>query len=164
MIATATVAAGQEVCVACTGPAKTYRCQIAAGEGQALLKRSDKLSQLACIAELSRRGGHDTCAVKRDGFSTCLGDVEIVSATSATPIATTPSPSAEAAAGAPAPSPPPGQSANGAKSTEGPPTTMVELARRTGEASKKQLDKTGDAVGGAMKKTWRCMTSLFTSC
>ena len=42
----------------------------------------------------------------------------------------------------------------------GPPKTVEELARRSADASKKQLKKTGKAV----EKGWSCLTSLFQDC
>lgn len=147
-------AAAQDVCVTCAGPDRTYRCQIAGADGAAPVKHADKVAQFVCISELARKGGHSSCKVKRDGFSGCLGDLEVLKAGGAQPVA-------PGVAGSVSP---PTTDQGAVKPAEGPPKTMVELAKRTGEASKEQLDKTGAAVGGAMKKTWDCVSSFFTTC
>lgn len=145
-------AAAQEICVACTKPDTIYRCQIAGAEGAGGVRFADRVAQYVCISELAKQGGHATCAVKRDGFSTCLGDIRVVQATSSgnEPAVEAPGASAE--------------KPQAAAPETGPPKTMLELAKRTGEASKEQMDKTGAALGGAMKKTWDCLTSVFSRC
>lgn len=153
LVLLAAPALAQDVCVSCAGPDRTYRCQIAGAEGAAPVKHADKVAQFICISELARKGGHASCAVKRDGFSGCLGDLEVVRAGGQA-----------AVPGVAGSATPPANDQTAAKPAEGPPKTMVELAKRTGEASKEQLDKTGAAVGGAMKKTWDCVSSFFTTC
>ncbi len=37
---------------------------------------------------------------------------------------------------------------------------VADVAKKTGET----MQKTGDAIGGAAKKTWRCLTSFFGDC
>lgn len=153
-------AVADDVCVACTEPARTYRCRVAEAEGRPAFKGAGKLAQVVCIAELAKRGGHAACSVRRDGLSSCLGDVAVVDA------------SALAAIAAPAagPAQPPVDGADVATAaptkpkTDAPPATVVELAKRTGEASKRQFETAGETVGGAMKKTWRCISSLFSGC
>lgn len=58
-----------------------------------------------------------------------------------------------------------------AKPNDGPPRTVEELARRATESSKENLNKAGDAVKqageavtGAVKKTWECLSSLLSDC
>jgi hypothetical protein len=46
----------------------------------------------------------------------------------------------------------------------GDPKTVVEMARRANEQSSDQVKKTGEQVGGAVQKTWTCVTSLFQRC
>ena len=41
---------------------------------------------------------------------------------------------------------------------------MLELAKRANEDTAKQFKKAGDSVKEASKKTWDCVTSLFTRC
>lgn len=47
---------------------------------------------------------------------------------------------------------------------EGPPRTVEELAKQAAKSSQESLEKAGEAVGGAAKKTWTCLTSLLTDC
>ncbi len=41
-----------------------------------------------------------------------------------------------------------------------PSNPVADLAKKTGDAVK----DTGEAVGGAVKKTWDCVTSMFGDC
>lgn len=68
----------------------------------------------------------------------------------------------------PAPKP---ETAQTRKPEAGAPKTMVELAKRTVDATDRQIKKTGEqvsgageAVTGAIKKSWTCVTSLFSKC
>lgn len=45
-----------------------------------------------------------------------------------------------------------------------PPKTVEELAKRAARDSAKNLEKAGETVEGAARKTWECLTSLFTDC
>jgi len=146
-------ASAQEICVACAKPDATYRCQIAGADGAGAIKHADRVAQFVCISELARQGGHASCAVRRDGFSSCLGDVKVVNLATAGK-----DQSAVEAQAINAEKPP------AAAPETGPPKTMLDLAKRTGAASKEQMDKTGEAVGGAMRKTWDCLTSIFSRC
>ncbi len=61
-------AAGQH-CVTCIGPAATYLCEAQNGPG--ILAANG--GQLACITELAKRGGHDSCSVVRRAAAQCEG-------------------------------------------------------------------------------------------
>jgi hypothetical protein len=89
---------------------------------------------------------------------------------------------AESAIGETGPRSGPPQNAQPGPPADGPPRTLEELARKSVEQSTDQLqsagktvkdtaktagqqiEKAGDAVGGAVKKTWTCLASLFTNC
>lgn len=60
--------AGQH-CVICNGPSATYLCEAQNGPG--LLSANG--GQLACITELAKRGGHDSCSVIRQAAAQCDG-------------------------------------------------------------------------------------------
>ena len=54
---------------------------------------------------------------------------------------------------------------------EAPPRTVEEMAKRSLNKSKKNLEeagqsveKAGSSVSDAAKKTWNCLTSLFSKC
>lgn len=152
--------ASEEVCVACSGPSAIYRCTIDEASKIAGYRGGKRLLQVACITELAREGGHAECRVKRTGSEGCIGQDKAVSLMSSVEgLAakldgeTSPqSPSADEDVAASEPPKP------------GPPKTVEELARRTASASKDQLQKTGNTVGDAMKKSWSCVTSLFKNC
>ena len=143
--------AAGEVCVTCKGPDASYRCKL---EGSGALDPSrvgDRVAQFICVSELARRGGHESCSVRNDGFPTCVGELRAVGLTGPLP-------------DAPPPAQPPAGAAAAETAKSEPPKTMVDLAKRTGEASKAELQKTGKAVEGAVKKTWDCLATLFTQC
>lgn len=149
-------AAAEEVCVACTAPSAIYRCTVdEAGklEGHRFGKR---VLQLACITELAKAGGHEQCLVKRTGSDSCFGfrrsvslaaSLDALAARAETEVVEEP-------IGEPEPV------VVEKPKASGPPKTVEELARRTTDASKKQLKKTGNAV----EKGWSCLTSLFQDC
>lgn len=220
-------AAAEQVCVTCTDPSAIYLCNVQPGTG--LLAGTG--GQLACLTELSKRGGHDKCSVMRQSDGRCDGvePVDLIPGTGTQPDAgpnieahSQPAPS-NATVAAPS-SPQPDQAGHGpntikhpneperfravdddgadptqagkqAQDTQpnGPPKTVVEMADRAYQSSKKNLDKAGDAVGdgakkagnvvtdtakktgeqigkagkaigNAAKKTWDCVTSLFSEC
>ena len=182
-----------EYCVTCAGPAAMYACAV---EGDAADAPINPRMQLLCIQELARQGGHETCSVPRSAPQPCPGVMRMVAA----PADVAPIPSAAQPANAgPAAAPSPGEGqeaaqepapapeadagnipAAGGKKKE--PRTVEELAAQTVEASKKGLQKAGDAVTGtaekagdkvgeagsavgtAAKKTWHCLSSFFSEC
>lgn len=166
-------AVGAEYCVTCSGPAAMYACAIAHTQRDAPV---DPRMQLLCIQELARQGGHDSCSVPRSAPQPCPGVMKTVAAPSL--LAPT---GAEAAVNDGEPDPKIAKEAE-PPAPGTPPRTVEELATRTLEASKTGLKKAGDAVAGsaektgetveqaggavgsAAKKTWRCLTSLFSEC
>jgi hypothetical protein len=152
-------AQAQGICVVCNGPDAVYRCQPEAGIS---LRPGDTRLNLLCITEIARADGHASCSVRRQQTGNCEGQLRTVAIAS--------SPLTPPLASAPEPAP--GQAPADAK---GPPDTVAELAKRTAQSSKDQIDKatgavgdaakkTGTVVGDAAKKSWRCLTSLFSDC
>ena len=178
-------ASAQEYCVTCTGPEAMYRCVIG---GEASLAARSSRAQFLCITELAKAGGHASCSAARGQATPCPGETRTVMFSLADPNgmpaeATAPVPMGQpspppAAAVSPSPGhglapvelppvghqqeplPPPNETAaNPAHNTQKP--NMVEdLANKTGKA----VTDTGKAVGGAVKKSWDCVTSLFGNC
>ena len=168
-------AVAADVCVVCSAPDATYRCTVEQAGSIERYRNGDRVLQFMCISELARAGGHTKCRVSRDPSGFCAGEARTIGlsdleAALANTRANSP-PDAENGPGA-APGPVQG----------GPPKTVEELARRTTEASSQQLkkagevvtdsassaaarlEKAGDAIGGAVKNTWRCVTSFFKEC
>ncbi len=172
-------ASAQEYCVTCSGPDAKYRCII---EGNASAAARSSRGQLLCITELAKSGNHESCSVGRTTGEPCKGEPRTVMFTSAaeaalpplgeTPPSSTPPETESPALAAGQPAPP---EAPTAAPTNAPPQTVEELAKQTVAASGKGLKKageavtdtaksTGSAVGNAVSKTWKCMTSLFSDC
>lgn len=63
-------AAAKDVCVRCTGPDITYRCQV---DGLDLGGLSGAGARLLCIQTLAKRGNHIRCAVDRQSQDLCPG-------------------------------------------------------------------------------------------
>ena len=175
--AAASRAAAQEYCVTCSGPPAKYRC-IIAGDASAAARTSR--GQLLCITELAKSGNHESCSVGRTTATPCEGEPRTVTFTSAAEAALPPlgeSPPPASAPSAPEPQSPAlaaGEAA-GTPAEAPPPQTVEELAKETAKASGEGLKKageavtdtaksTGAAVGGAVSKTWKCLTSFFTNC
>ncbi|HXF54244.1 MAG TPA: hypothetical protein VNK52_08995 [Hyphomicrobiaceae bacterium] len=167
---------GAEICVICTSPPATYRCTVEGAERVTHLRGSDRVLQYVCITELAKLGGHASCSVDRRSSGICFGELKVLQAGDALA-------AAEAAVGeASRRSAPPADTRADGPSDEGPPRTLEELARKSVEQSSTQLknagravketaksageqiEKAGDAVGGAVKKTWTCLKSLFADC
>jgi hypothetical protein len=163
MLALWGVAEAQEYCVQCSEPNALYRCVIDGAQPQ-----GGQPLQMLCVTAMAKAGGHATCSVKRGTVFDCDGPVKRVPWAAITAPATAPQPQQPAAAGTqgdPASKP----------SSEGPPQTVVEMAKRANQQTADQMKKAGenitqgaksmgDAVSNATKKTWECMTSLFTRC
>lgn len=152
-------AAAQEVCVQCDGPMGRYRCTIAELDKVGQFKGRAKAMEYVCVTELARIGRHERCRVNRDAGSVCLGEQRVLSLSgpSAAP--------AETAANGAVPA------EDGGRAKNEPPRTLVEAARNTMDLSKKtakdagdQISQAGEAVGGAVKKTWNCLVTLFSGC
>lgn len=150
-------AAAAEVCVTCSGPPAIYRCTVDEASKVEGYRHAKRVLQFVCITELAREGGHQNCRVRRAGPETCFGlersvslagPLDAIAARAETEVVEEPADEQDQRV----------TEQSGKKS--GPPKTVEELARRTADASKKQLEKTGDAV----KKGWGCLTSLFQDC
>jgi hypothetical protein len=151
-------AAGQEYCVACTEPNAVYRCVVdgARPGGRQPL-------QLLCIMAMTKEGGHASCGARSGTVFECDGPIRRV-------------PWADHNVGIgpePVPEPPKEAAADADKDT--PPATVEEAIRRANaktaeqlrqanEKMKTQAQAVGQGISDASKKTWRCLSSLFTSC
>lgn len=146
---------GQEYCVACTDPPGLYRCVIEdarPGGSQSL--------QAFCTTAMAKQGRHGKCSVKGGTVFDCDGQVKRV------PWSTQgDAPPGPTETGKRASAPDPGQ----------PPQTVEQMAQRAkdktaadlkqaNDAVKEKTRTLGDNIGDATKKTWRCITSLFTRC
>lgn len=164
----------QQFCVKCADPNQTYVCQIDTTQPVA---RADGL-QLYCIVQTSKEGGHRSCAVDNTPIGSCAG--ELKSYTFAAPLAP---PGTRATIGqdqqnytsdpeaveAPAPREDKpatlvGASRRGIQSTG---QAVGSAARGMGNAAGKvgsATKKTGSAVGGATRRAYDCVRSLFREC
>jgi hypothetical protein len=184
--AVAVSARAQEYCVTCSAPDATYRCVVSGDSSAAHSSRA----QLLCITELAQSGHHASCSAGRNPSTGCPGELRTVAFPPGTdlrapPLAETPPAAAPPGMGAYAPPPVPAtpgsppQPAPGAPPgvTEAPPPadaepkTVEELAKKTVESTGQGLKKAGDvvtdtgnAIGNAAKKTWKCVASLFGDC
>jgi hypothetical protein len=157
-------ARAQEYCVVCARPNAVYRCVIDGAQPQ-----GGQPLQMLCVTAMAKAGSHGSCSVTGGTVFDCNGPVRRVpwSATNAPAAAIAPQ---QPAAGAQADPP-----ASPGSNSEGPPQTVVEMARRANQQTGEQMKKAGEnitqgaksvgnAVSNATKKTWDCMTSLFTRC
>ena len=147
VVSTAGRVGAQEYCVACEGPPGIYRCIIEnARPGGVPL-------QTFCVNSMAKLGGHARCGVKGGTVFDCDGQVKRVPWS--------------AQGEAPKAANPPQQVKAGADPQQ-PPQTVEEMARRAKETTNKEVkEKTrtlGENIGDATKKTWRCVTSLFSRC
>jgi hypothetical protein len=137
----------QEYCVACTEPPGLYRCIIEGarpGGSQPL--------QMLCITAMAKEGQHATCGVKGGTVFDCNGQVKRIPWTASNE----PGPGQEQTKAPSAQLP--------AKDPNAPPATVEEMAKRANQKSAEQAKALGQSVGDATKKTWNCITSLFTRC
>ena len=148
-----------EVCVVCTGPNATYRCTTDQASKLERLRGGDRALHFMCITALAKAGGHTKCRVSRDASGFCAGEARTIG------LAELEAALASGGAGR-ASDGPDGPEAASKPAQPGPPRTVEELARRTTQTSSPgaPLEKTSEAIGGAMKKSWLCITSLFTQC
>ena len=164
------VADAQEYCVTCKGPDASYRCVIG---GDATAAARNSRGQFLCITELAKAGGHTSCSAARGQATPCPGETRTVMFTLGDPGASPlEQPTTTGATGpgqlapvdtmpaAPLAPPAPAPVQATAPVEEKKPTAVEDLANKTGKA----VTDTGEAVGGAMKKTWDCVASLFGKC
>lgn len=160
------------LCVVCTEPDATYRCQADPN----FPRPAENRLNLLCITEIAHAGQHGSCSVRRTQ-SACEGPLKMVAIVPPPAAAPTPPPPAIAPPRAasipaiPASQPPPETKA----AASGPPDTVEELAKRSAAQTKEQLEaatgavgnvakKTTGAVGDAASKSWKCLSSLFKDC
>ena len=155
-----------EYCVSCSGPDATYRCKI---EGTPDGSGEDPRAQLLCIRQLAESGAHESCSVARTASYPCPGDLWVI----AGPVGeiVPPPATAEPAASPAAPAPPADGNPDGQPDPQAPPKTVKEGLKKAGETisgtaekAGEQIGNAGSAVGNAAKKTWNCLTSLFSDC
>ena len=176
----ATSAAAQGLCVECRAPERSYACTIKDSEKVAGVRGSGRAQEFLCISEIARLGGHQSCRINTSYSGPCMGEameLDIAKIGRDAVVIGKPAPDGVpgSEAGAAAGAVPEGvgseRQAKPAHVKKGPPQTLEELARQTVAKSKEQIGaaddgvkKAGDAVGGAVKKTWDCVTSLFKRC
>jgi hypothetical protein len=116
---------------------------------------------MLCLVAMTREGGHNACSVRGGTVFECDGPVRRVpwAAYNVGPKGEAPGP-APAAARDP---------------EEGPPRTVAEMLaranantaeqlRQANETVKNQAQALGKGIDDAGKKTWRCLSSLFSRC
>lgn len=161
------LAFAQEYCVTCTGPPANYRCTIG---GEPRPAGTSSRGQLLCITELARTGGHTSCSVGRNNEEPCPGELRTVMF----PAVPTDDPSAPPIAqgqgpqmAEPAPAGDDLAAANDGEDTEpveNNHSTVADLTKKTIDTTGEGIKNAGDAVGGAVKKTWDCLSSFFGDC
>lgn len=164
-------ATADDLCVVCADPPATYRCQI---DGANPAATATPGTQILCIKEIATRGNHKSCSISRDqSASPCEGTLVVLAKPEISPLKA-PGKTAEPApqiAGAPAPP----QAAALGTDGNAPPATMEALAKQAASQTTKGLEdtttaagnevkKAGATMGSAVKKTWNCLSSLFTAC
>ncbi len=140
-------------CVICYDPPGVYRCQVSTAN-------MTQQGHLACLQQIAAEGGHGSCSIRRGmTASDCDGPIKTIVGPAA-PIQT---PSI-AKGGSAAP-------ASEAPASGEPPRTVAEAARRAKnnadsqlKATEEQLRSSGEKTGGALKRSWDCMLSLFKKC
>lgn len=165
------IASAQGVCVECRGPERGYRCAVKDAERVQQFRGGVRAIEYLCISEIARVGGHESCRAGTTYSGPCIGqlyEIDLAKAGGDTVVTGKPSSDGEGPAGGL-----PGKAGGTAVTApeKGPPQTLEELARETVSKSKEKISsadegvrKAGDAVGGAVKKSWDCLTSLFSRC
>ena len=163
--------ASDAICVVCKGPDLTYRCNVLRNDGTS----AGREFQYHCLKEIAREGAHQSCSVKRNNSGLCEGLEKTIVYDGVAPnkpansgMSTSAGTGSASGAGTGTGTvimDPSGRSAastqvenraNDAPEDEvggGEPKTLIELTDQTVKGSKKQLKKTGAAIGGAAKKT-----------
>jgi hypothetical protein len=150
-------ASAQQHCVQCFGPSATYRC-IVDGDGSAAS------GKLECITALAAEGRHESCGVGIPIAQPCQGPVRRVTALSTGPLSGSQRPAAQ-------PDPAQRSSDEEDRRSPGEPETVEAIARRMAPTAanpltkvSEQIGKFGTAVGGAARKSWDCLATLFRTC
>jgi hypothetical protein len=187
-LATGFAAQAAEYCVSCVSPDVSYRCEVGGPDAKA-----DPRGWLLCITELARTGGHESCSVERNAAPPCPGVHKVLAAPEGPPVEAPPVEAAVPPPDPPPKLPNDAAAVEKAGANKKGPRTVEELASDTYDASKDGLKKAGEsvsssaqkageavtdtaksagekigeagsAVGGAAKKTWDCLKSLFQDC
>lgn len=131
--------------------------------------------QILCITELARLGGHTSCKVGRNTEAPCTGELKTVMFPEAPvdpnaprmtegappagmddPQYAQPAPAGDDLAGV-------NEGAEAPPEDEGP-STVADLTKKTIDKTGEGIEKAGNAVGKAVKKTWNCLSSFFGDC
>jgi hypothetical protein len=174
------LAEASDVCVVCEDPPASYRCE---AEGQPAGGPTPDGLPIRCVTELAKRGPHGRCRIDKTkvGAATCLGTLVIVTAPppALAPHGALPTPTAGPAnAALPTGAPPSPNQAAPTQATpdqpvapKQPPQTVEALAKEAARQSKETVadtteaaKKAGSAVGNAMRRSWECLSSLFSRC
>jgi hypothetical protein len=169
-----------EICVKCSGPDASYACVVNAQGGRLA---ADGAVKLYCITALAQSGPHQSCAIDRNSVAPCQGirkelPIPTLDADDDAP-ASPPAAKTEATPAAPATTAK--KEADAAPATvpqdeaTGPPKTVQEMVEKSAQSATAGVEKAnksvgdglknaGNAVGDAAKKTWKCLSSLFSDC
>lgn len=164
-------AAAQEACIVCAGPDRIYLCSVEKSDKIRKFGAADKAIQFACIKEMAKLGGHDTCRVRRDAdIAVCNGMPQTVLLGSFLESVEQQDAAAKLAVPSVAVKPEPQKLPPGSSPPDAP-KTMVELARRANQQSAEQMkqaggqvEEAGKQVGGAVQKSFLCVITLFQRC
>jgi hypothetical protein len=166
-----TARADGELCVVCEGPTAVYRCLADGGDPAARVASG---LPIRCVTEIARRGPHERCRIdKTRSVATCTG--LIVTVTPPPPPLATPVVDAPPVAPSPPAPPPTAEGTPPAAKPDKPPETVAALAtqaaktstetvKETSAAASRQIENAGSAVGSALRKSWECVSSLFSRC
>ena len=164
----------QRFCVKCVDPNQTYICEVDTTQPVA---RTDGM-QLFCIVRTSKEGGHRSCAVDKTPIGNCQGVVRTYAFTAPSLSPETqvtieqdqqnytsdPAASQSLAPQEDKPSTLVGASKRGLQSTGqavgGAARGVGKAAGKVGSATK----KTGGAVGSATRRAYDCLKSFFREC
>jgi len=161
-----------EVCIRCTAPEQTYRCDVLGGDAPADVYRIG----LYCAARIAEDDGHAACAAVRKEPH-CPGSTRSYVYDARLPAPWLPAPDQHAEHEGAAVS---------AQDRDGPPDTVVELTRETARRTEEGLERAADetaqttrsvgkrvqdaaegavnAVDRAAQNTIRCIGSWFDDC
>jgi hypothetical protein len=161
------------VCVQCRGPDVTYRCEVKDSHRVERIRGSPRALEFVCITELAKAGKHQSCRAGSNFSGPCIGEprlIDLSKSGDAVVIGSNPAGPPAAVGGVQAPDVATTSERTSVK-PDGPPQTLEELARVTVSKSKKQIAEADEkmqeasgAVGKALKKSWACLSSLFTDC
>ncbi|WP_125461587.1 MULTISPECIES: hypothetical protein [Rhodomicrobium] len=164
LIISVSALSAEGVCVRCTGPDQTYRCDATADHPIA-----NRELGLFCAAKIASERGHDICATQRnatdcDGVAVTYTYEEAPGIGLATlpadePTGTTkrdePATLGEFTKDAVSAS---------AKSVKQTGENIGDAASKAGKATTDAIKGAGSAIGNATKKTWNCLGSALNDC